>query len=104
MTDRRSTDRPTQGRLRWERAASLLPNAARSEPGPHGALVPDSLRDSDQIAVVYDKGQTPPEITIRQVSGSVHTVLADGVAVAVVASANGPAPSKDDVLLVERTI
>ena len=100
----RHPDRPKESRLRWDRAASLLPTAARAEPGPQGALVPDSLRDSDQIAVVYDKGQTPPEITIRQVSGSVHTVLADGVAVAVVASANGPAPRKDDVLLVERTI
>ncbi|OAN79283.1 hypothetical protein A8B82_07780 [Sulfitobacter sp. EhC04] len=103
MTDCRS-DRPMEGRLRWDRAASLLPTAARSGPGPQGALVPDGLRDSDQIAVIYDKGQTPPEITIRQVSGSVHTVLADGVAVAVVASANGPAPSKDDVLLVERSV
>lgn len=98
------TDRRSQGTLRWENAASLLPTGAPSEPGPQGALVPDSLRDNDQIAVIYDKGQTPPEITIHEVSGSVHTVLADGVAIAIVASANGPAPSKDDVLLVERTI
>ncbi len=83
------TDRPSQEAQRWQNAASLLPTAARSEPGPQGALVPDSMRDNDQIAVIYDKGQTPPEITIHQVSGSVHTVLADGVAVAIVASANG---------------
>ena len=77
----------------------------RSEPedaGPQGALVSDSLQDWDHIAVVYDKGNTPPEITIRQVSGTVHTVLADGVAVAVVARATGPAPTVEDVLLVER--
>lgn len=93
---------PTQA-SRWERAASLLPIGAATQPGPQGALVPDGQRDVDQIAVVYDKGQTPPEITIRTVSGSVHTVLADGVAVAVVGCASGPAPNKEDVLLVERS-
>ncbi|QFT60228.1 hypothetical protein FIU94_15480 [Sulfitobacter sp. THAF37] len=103
MTDLYS-DRPPQGHLRWDNALGMLPTAIRSEPGPQGALVPDSLRDSDKIAVIYDKGQTPPEITIRRDSGSVHTVLADGIAVAIVASANGPAPSKDDVLLVERAV
>ena len=63
----------------------------------------DLLHDCDQVAVVYDKGQTPPEITIMQVSGFVHTVLADGIAVAVVACTSGPAPSAENVLLVERS-
>ncbi|MCZ4367164.1 hypothetical protein [Sulfitobacter dubius] len=89
--------------LRWDCATGLTPAKASEIPGPQGALVPDTLHDCDQIAVVYDKGQTPPRITIAQVSNSVHTVLADGVAVAVVARANGPAPSASDVLLVERS-
>ncbi len=88
--------------LQWDCATGLTPAKASDTPGPQGALVPDTLHDCDQIAVVYDKGQTPPRITIAQVSRSVHTVLADGVAVAVVARASGPAPSADDVLLVER--
>lgn len=89
--------------LRWDWATGLSPSKDSDLSGPQCALVPDTLHDCDQIAVVYDKGQTPPRITIAQVSCSVHTVLADGVAVAVVARASGPAPSADDVLLVERT-
>jgi hypothetical protein len=96
-----TSDRPPS-QFRWEQAPSLMPVGAASERSPQGALVPDTLHDCDQIAVVYNKGQTPPEITIRQVSGHVHTVLADGVAVAVVARASGPAPAVEDVLLVER--
>jgi len=34
----------------------------------------------------------------------VHTVLADGIAVAVIASSSGQLPTVDDVLLVERLI
>lgn len=97
-----TSDRQTS-QFRWENAASLMSVGAVSEHAPQGALVPDTLHDCDQIAVVYDKGQTPPEITIRQVSGYVHTVLADGVAVAVVARTSGPAPAAEDVLLVERS-
>jgi hypothetical protein len=97
-----TSDRPSN-QLRWENAASLMPVGAASERTPQGALVPDTLHDCDQIAVVYDKGQNPPEITITQVSGYVHTVHADGVAVAVVARTTGPAPAVEDVLLVERS-
>lgn len=88
----------------WAQAKGLLPRAARSENGPQGALVPDHQHERDHIAVVYNKGDTPPEITIREVSGFVHTVLADGVAIAVVASSRGIAPIVSDVLLVERTV
>lgn len=86
----------------WQRARSLLPLKNPSEAGPKGALVPDSIHEHDHIAVVYDKGQNPPEITIESVCGSVHKVMADGVAVAVVARSTGHAPSAADVLLVER--
>lgn len=88
----------------WGKAKGLMPATAPSERGLQGALVPDSNHDCDHIAVVYDKGQTPPEITITQVSGMVHTVLADGVAVAIVARSTGEAPTASDVLLVERSI
>ncbi|GAA6175096.1 hypothetical protein [Sulfitobacter pacificus] len=92
------------GALRWERAAGLMPGSQAKQHAPQGAFVPDTMHDCDQVAVVYNKGETPPEITIKQVSGSVHTVLADGVAVAVIARAAGPAVSPEDVLLVERSI
>jgi hypothetical protein len=46
----------------------------------------------------------PPRITVKQVSGSVHTVLADGIAVVVVASASRPTLNPDDVLLIERSV
>lgn len=88
----------------WSEAKSLMPMQAQCEKGPQGALVPDQTGEIDHIAVVYDQGDTPPEITIKQVSGSVHTVLADGVAVAVVARTTGRAPSVSDVLLVERRV
>ena len=88
----------------WGNAKGLMSAHAPSERGPQGALVPDSQHNCDHIAVVYDKGENPPEITITQVSGMVHTVHANGVAVAVVARSTGEAPSASDVLLVERSI
>lgn len=88
----------------WSQAKSLMPVQARGETGVMGALVPDRHGDEDHIAVVYDKGEVPPQITIQQVSGSVHTVLADGIAVAVIARTTGKAPTADDVLLVERRV
>jgi hypothetical protein len=92
----------TRSRYEWSQAKSLMPVQAQCEKGLQGALIPDCNEDMDHIAVVYDKGDTPPHITIKQVSGSVHTVLADGIAVAVVARATGKAPTPADVLLVER--
>lgn len=88
----------------WSKAKGLLPTKAYHETGLKGALIPDAKGETDHIAVVYDEGETPPEITIKAVSGSVHTVLANGVAVAVIANANGKVPSVSDVLLVERRI
>lgn len=89
-------------RYEWSQAKSLMPVQAKCEKGLQGALIPDSNEDMDHIAVVYDKGETPPQITIKQISGSVHQVLADGIAVAIIARASGKAPSASDVLLVER--
>lgn len=88
----------------WSEAKSLMPLKAECESGPKGALVPDAKGETDHIAVVYDEGEMPPEITIKQVSGSVHTVLANGIAVAVIARATGKAPTASDVLLVERSV
>ena len=87
----------------WHAAKGLMPGTRMIDKGLHGALIPDEQHNSDHIAVVYDKGDTPPEITIQEVSGSVHTVWADGVAIAIVAKANAPAPDVSDVLLVERS-
>ena len=88
----------------WMKAKSLMPSFNAKECGLQGALVPDSLHNSDHIAVVYNKGDTPPEITVHEVSGCVHKVCANGVAVAVVACSSGPALHAEDVLLVERTV
>lgn len=91
-------------RYHWP-GATGLPTARRGqEKAPQGALVPDRARHCDQVAVVYNKGERPPEITVEGSAGKVQTVLADGIAVAVVASAWGPAISADDVLLVERCL
>ena len=94
----------SQEGLQWDHATSLKSVSARYQPSPQGSLVPDSLHNYDQVAVVYDKGQTPPHITVKRVSGSVHAVLADGVAVAVVASASRTTLNPDEVLLVERSV
>jgi|TARA_B110000879_G_C10812574_1_gene370961 hypothetical protein len=91
-------------RYEWSQSKSLMPIQAQCERGLQGALVPDSSGETDHIAVVYDKGGTPPEIMIKQVSGSVHQVLADGIAVAIVARVSGDAPTPADVFLVERGI
>ncbi len=95
---------PTSPQYEWSQAKSLMPAQAHCERGPKGALIPDAHGEADHIAVVYDKGDTPPEITIKQVSSSVHTVLANGIAVAVVARLNGTAPRVSDVILMERRV
>lgn len=95
-------DTPTH--YEWSKAKSLLPSKAHCERGLKGALIPDAKGEIDHIAVVYDQGETPPKITIKEISGSVHTVMANGIAVAVVANAHGKAPNVSDVLLVERRI
>lgn len=100
--DMNNTFRPTM--TDWIGAKGLMPNHSMRHSAPECALVPDTDHGSDHIAVVYNTGERPPEITIEQVSGSVHTVCANGIAVAVVARAMGPAPKIDDVLLVERYI
>lgn len=95
---------PKMSGLCWDRATSMRSTKAFGEQPLQCALVPDTVHDCDQVAVVYNKGDAPPEITIREISGFVHTVLADGVAVAVIARASGPVPRADDVLLVERSV
>lgn len=91
------------GALCWEKATAMMSTPYLPDQKPECALVHNTNHDCDQVAVVYDKGQRPPQITIREVSGSVHTVLADGIAVAVIARASGPALCAEDVLLVERS-
>ncbi|NNE53303.1 MAG: hypothetical protein HKN30_13005 [Sulfitobacter sp.] len=94
-----------QNRYHWEGATGLAAATLLSaEHTPQGALVPDTAQDCDQVAVVYNKGDTPPKITVEETDGPVQTVRANGIAVAIVARAFGPAISPDDVLLVERCV
>jgi hypothetical protein len=86
--------------LRWDCATGMYDK----HPAPQGVLVPDTDFKHDQVAVVYNKGDTPPKITVKTISGDVQTVLANGIAVAVVARAFGPTISPEDVLLVERHV
>ncbi|WP_300031064.1 hypothetical protein [uncultured Roseobacter sp.] len=88
---------PSQGGL-----ARTMPIATDYVPGPEGALIHDDDASSDRVAVVYDQGETPPEITVTNAGNCIQTVHANGVAVAVVARAEGPRLTADDVLLVER--
>lgn len=87
--------------LSWDRATGMPPSHVATD-APLGALVPNSEQDCDQVAVVYDRLQGPPEITVSKAADCVQTILANGVAVAVIASASAPALSPEDVLLVER--
>ncbi len=89
--------------LRWECATGLPPLHDRGERCPQGMLVTDSRTEADRVAVVYEKGDPPPEITIEEVSGSVHTVFANGVAVAIVAC-TGRTVQAADVILVEQEL
>jgi hypothetical protein len=86
--------------LRWDCATGMYDR----QTAPQGVLVPDNAFKNDQVAVVYNKGDTPPEITVNVISGDVQTVLANGIAVAVVARTSGPMLTPEDVLLVERHV
>jgi hypothetical protein len=90
--------------LQWDNATSLKSVEALKQNCPQGSFVRDNHQNCDQIAVIYNKGQTPPHITVKKVSSSVQTVWADGVAVAVVACTSRPTLRPDDVLLIERSI
>lgn len=72
--------------------------------GPEGALIADDTANDDRIVVLYDHGAPPPEITIFQTAGQIQTVMANGVAVAVVARSDGPRLTAQDVVLVERFV
>jgi hypothetical protein len=56
-----SSDYNISKRYEWAEAKSLMPAQAKCERGLQGALVPDSIEDLDHIAVVYDRGSTPPK-------------------------------------------
>ncbi|MGB7244051.1 MAG: hypothetical protein WBC93_18445 [Sulfitobacter sp.] len=89
---------------KWDGAAEMMPLSVTHGHGPEGAFLPDVARKADQIAVVYDSDETPPAISIWHVSQSVCAVMANGVAVAVVACANGPSLKAEDVVLVARSV
>ena len=76
---------------------NLSPPAA-----PEGAVIATKQAQCGQIAVYYNHADRPPEITISRTAWPVQTVLADGVAVAVVAGAKEPVLHKEDVMLIAR--
>ncbi|WP_227269332.1 hypothetical protein [Roseobacter weihaiensis] len=82
--------------------ARQLPLSAGS--GTEGALIADNTASDDRIVVLYDHGAPPPEITISQTAGQIQTVLANGVAVAVIARSGRPRLTAQDVVLVERFV
>ena len=77
---------------------------ANSCTAPEGVVIAENEADEGQIAVIYNRGDAPPEITVTETAGKVQTVLANGVAVAIVARAEGPRLTRDDVLLIERFV
>jgi hypothetical protein len=93
---------PQQNRITNDGLARQMPMGLTAMSGPQGALVSDEANGEGRIAVVYDHGDPPPEITISRTAGNVQTVLANGVAVAIVACADGPDLAAEDVMLVER--
>ena len=72
--------------------------------GLEGALIAADTSNDGKIAVLYNRGETPPQITITQDAGQIQTVHANGVAVAIVAQAQGCGITPEDVLLVERFV
>lgn len=84
--------------------ARHMPLAKEFSGCPEGAIIPDGVDVEDRIAVVYDSRDTPPEITIHCSGRQVQTVMANGVAVAIVACSEGPLLTVDDILLVERVV
>ena len=91
--------------LCWDKTTGLAQQSeANQEPLPKGILVPDSQTNSDKVAVVYQRGTPPPQITVQEISGTVTSVHANGIPVAIVARAKGPDLTPEDILLVERMI
>ena len=90
--------------IRHDGDAYAIAFVAAPSDSPEGALLAGEEDSDGKIAVVYNHGDTPPEITIYQTGGHVQTVMANGVAVAVVARADGPRLTSKDVLLVERYV
>ena len=82
--------------------AQQMPRGLGETSGPEGALIADEADGCNRLAVVYEHGDTPPEITITQPNGHVQMVCADGVAVAIIGCASGPQVSVSDIMLVER--
>lgn len=84
-------------------AARLPAFPARSET-PQAAVMGGNTPEEGRIAVIYNRGERPPEITVTQQAAQVQTVHANGVAVAIVAKAEGAEITARDILLVERVV
>ena len=84
--------------------ARYMPIAREFSGCPEGVIIPNAIEEEGTIAVVYDSRDVPPEITITVTEERIQTVLADGVAVAIVACSDGPYLKADDILLIERVV
>lgn len=93
-----------QPRMTSDMITAMIPVHGAPTSEPEGVFVPTSGDHSCKVAVIYARGRTPPKITILSETKGIQTVCADGVAVAVVASSEGPDLSPDDVMLVERYV
>ena len=71
---------------------------------PEGILFDGETGDEGKIAVVYNGGEAPPKITVMDSCDRVQTVLANGIAVAVVVRPKETPLKPDDVMLLERLI
>ena len=78
---------PNQNREITDGRAHQMPMGLRASAHPQGALISARDENEERIAVVYEHGDTPPEITITQTAGNIQTILANGIAVAIVACA-----------------
>ncbi|MEP1614331.1 MAG: hypothetical protein ABJL72_20725 [Roseobacter sp.] len=83
-------------------AYNAVPHGYSPTSAREGAMIAENTYEQGKIAVVYNRGETPPEITITRGKGLVQTVHANGVAIAIVAQARGDGISTNDVVLVER--
>ncbi|MEM7521305.1 MAG: hypothetical protein AAF307_09730 [Pseudomonadota bacterium] len=97
------TLKTTDHHLAWDKAAGMPP-AHVGVQAPQGALVPSPDAARDHVAVVYERRLGPPEITVKNPGACVQTVLADGMPIAIIASASAPSITAADVLLVERVL
>lgn len=69
---------------------------------PEAVIIPQPCDGTPGLAVIYDRNSPPPRITIMQVSKMIQIIHADGVPVAMMASAQSSGMKAEDVPLIQR--